>query len=171
MRSAALRLWRSLLARFDQRSARPDLIAAILALAGGAAWEYIGSRPARACPSADLRLVATSSMSNELKSHPDPSQWDEYVDFESTAWPKKERRKYWIIPSVCFNCESACGILAYLDQESLDVRKIEGNPLHPGSRGRTCAKVVVAPNQLDDPDRILYPIRRTGAVAKVAGNA
>ena len=105
-------------------------------------------------------------MSNELKSHPDPSQWDEYVDFESTAWPKKERRKYWIIPSVCFNCESACGILAYVDQESLDVRKIEGNPLHPGSRGRTCAKGVVTPNQLDDPDRILYPMRRTGARGK-----
>ena len=102
-------------------------------------------------------------MSNDLKSHPPPSEWDEYVDFESTAWPRKERRKYWIIPSVCFNCESACGILAYVDQESLNVRKIEGNPVHPGSRGRTCAKGVMTPNQLDDPDRILYPMRRTGA--------
>ena len=45
----------------------------------------------------------------------------------------------------------------------MDVRKIEGNPLHPGSRGRTCAKGVVTPNQLEDPDRILYPLRRTGA--------
>ena len=32
----------------------------------------------------------------------------------------------------------------------------------PGSRGRTCAKGVVTPNQLEDPDRILYPLRRTG---------
>jgi anaerobic selenocysteine-containing dehydrogenase len=99
----------------------------------------------------------------KFTSHPDPSQWDNYVDFESTAWPRKERRKYWLIPSICFNCESACGILAYVDQESLTVRKIEGNPLHPGSRGRTCAKGVVTPNQLDDPDRILYPMRRAGA--------
>ena len=44
----------------------------------------------------------------------------------------------------------------------MDVRKIEGNPMHPGSRGRTCAKGVVTPNQLEDPDRILYPLRRTG---------
>ena len=32
----------------------------------------------------------------------------------------------------------------------------------PGSRGRTCAKGVVTPNQLEDPDRILYPLRRDG---------
>lgn len=99
---------------------------------------------------------------SEFRSHPDPSEWDNYVDYESTSWPRKERRRYWIIPSVCFNCESACGILAYVDQETLNVRKIEGNPLHPGSRGRTCAKGVVTPNQLDDPDRILYPLRRDG---------
>ena len=30
----------------------------------------------------------------------------------------------------------------------------------PGSRGRTCAKGVVTPNQLEDPDRILYPLKR-----------
>ena len=29
-----------------------------------------------------------------FKSHPDPSQWDDYVDYESTSWPKKERRRY-----------------------------------------------------------------------------
>jgi anaerobic selenocysteine-containing dehydrogenase len=97
-----------------------------------------------------------------MKTHPSPDQWDDYVDFESTSWPRKDRRRYWIIPSICFNCESACGILAYVDKETLDIRKIEGNPVHPGSRGRTCAKGVVTPNQLEDPDRILYPLRRTG---------
>src|SRR6476646_9195424 len=97
-----------------------------------------------------------------FRSHPDPATWDDYVDFESTSWPKKDCRHSWIIPSVCFNCESACGILAYVDKEQLTVRKIEGNPLHPGSRGRTCAKGVVTPNQLEDPDRILYPLCRDG---------
>ncbi len=99
----------------------------------------------------------------EFRSHPDPSEWDEFVDFESTSWPKKDRRRYWIIPSICFNCESACGIIAYVDKDTLDVRKIEGNPVHPGSRGRTCAKGVVTPNQLEDPDRVLYPLKRAGA--------
>ena len=98
----------------------------------------------------------------KFRSHPDPSVWDHYVDYESTSWPKKDKRNYWIIPSICFNCESACGILAYVDKEKLTVRKIEGNPLHPGSRGRTCAKGVVTPNQLEDPDRILFPLARDG---------
>ena len=98
-----------------------------------------------------------------FRSHPDPSTWDHFVDYESTSWPKKDRRNYWIIPSICFNCESACGILAYVDKDTLDIRKVEGNPVHPGSRGRTCAKGVVTPNQLHDPDRILYPMRRKGA--------
>ena len=102
------------------------------------------------------------SLDDRFRSHPDPATWDDYVDFESTSWPKKDRRHYWIIPELCFNCESACGILAYVDKEQLTVRKIEGNPLHPGSRGRTCAKGVVTPNQLEDPDRILYPLRRDG---------
>ncbi len=100
---------------------------------------------------------------SDFRRHPDPSEWDNYVDFESTSWPRKERRRYWIVPSICFNCESACGILAYVDKQTLEVRKIEGNPVHPGSRGRTCAKGVVTPNQLEDPDRILYPLKRVGA--------
>jgi anaerobic selenocysteine-containing dehydrogenase len=98
-----------------------------------------------------------------FRSHPDPAQWDDYVDFESKSWPQKDRKRYWIIPSICFNCESACGILAYVDKDTLEVRKIEGNPVHPGSRGRTCAKGVVTPNQLEDPDRVLYPLKRVGA--------
>jgi anaerobic selenocysteine-containing dehydrogenase len=100
---------------------------------------------------------------SDFPKHPDPSKWDNYVDFESTSWPKKDRRRYWIIPSICFNCESACGILTYVDKDTLEVRKIEGNPVHPGSRGRTCAKGVVTPNQLEDPDRVLYPLKRNGA--------
>jgi len=63
-----------------------------------------------------------------FKSHPDPSQWEEFVDFESKSWPKKDRRRYWIIPSICFNCESACGILAYVDKETLEIRKIGADP-------------------------------------------
>ena len=118
------------------------------------------SHPGRVVSSADgWRKI--HPMSEGFRSHPDPSTWDDYVDFESTSWPKKERRRYWIIPSICFNCESACGILAYVDKETLDVRKIEGNPCIPGA-GRTCAKGVVTPNQPEDPDRIMYPLRRTG---------
>ncbi|MBL8725250.1 MAG: hypothetical protein JNK49_14475, partial [Planctomycetes bacterium] len=42
------------------------------------------------------------------------------------------------------------------------IRKLEGNPYHPGSRGRNCAKGPATLNQIHDPERILYPMRRVG---------
>ena len=41
-------------------------------------------------------------------------------------------------------------------------RKFEGNPVHPGSRGRTCAKGPATINQVHDTERILKPLKRTG---------
>ena len=38
-----------------------------------------------------------------------------------------------LVPTTCFNCESACGLLAYVDKDDLSVKKVEGNPAHPGS--------------------------------------
>ena len=68
-----------------------------------------------------------------------------------------------LVPTTCFNCESACGLLAYIDRDTMQVRKFEGNPEHPGSRGRNCAKGPATLNQITDPDRILYPLKRVGA--------
>ena len=67
-----------------------------------------------------------------------------------------------LVPTTCFNCESACGLLAYVDRETLQVKKFEGNPEHPGSRGRNCAKGPATLNQVTDPDRILFPLKRAG---------
>jgi anaerobic selenocysteine-containing dehydrogenase len=65
-------------------------------------------------------------------------------------------------PTTCFNCESGCGLLAYVDKETFEIRKFEGNPKHPGSRGRNCAKGPATHNQIYDPERILYPLKRVG---------
>nr|MBA2317613.1 molybdopterin-dependent oxidoreductase [Euzebyales bacterium] len=71
-------------------------------------------------------------------------------------------KHYMLVPTVCFNCESACGLLAWVDKETMQVRKFEGNPESPGSRGRNCAKGPATINQVTDPDRILYPLKRAG---------
>jgi anaerobic selenocysteine-containing dehydrogenase len=97
-----------------------------------------------------------------MRQHPPPDRWDDWVEFDPSAWPKKVERRYMIIPTVCFNCEAACGLLAYIDKETLEVRKFEGNPAHPGSRGRNCAKGPATLSQINDPERILYPMRRVG---------
>jgi anaerobic selenocysteine-containing dehydrogenase len=67
-----------------------------------------------------------------------------------------------LVPTVCFNCESGCGLTAYVDKQTYEIQKLEGNPYHPGSRGRNCAKGPATINQLHDPERILYPLRRKG---------
>jgi anaerobic selenocysteine-containing dehydrogenase len=97
-----------------------------------------------------------------LTSFPPHEKWDDWTELESVAWPKRVERHYMLVPTTCFNCESACGLLAYVDRETLEVRKYEGNPEHPGSRGRNCAKGPATLNQANDPDRILYPLRRDG---------
>lgn len=97
-----------------------------------------------------------------LDKFPPLDQWDHWEEYEAKSWPKKEKKAYAIVPTTCFNCESACGLTAYIDKEKGTIRKFEGNPYHPGSRGRNCAKGPATINQITDPDRILYPLKRTG---------
>ncbi|MBV8857273.1 MAG: molybdopterin-dependent oxidoreductase [Acidobacteria bacterium] len=97
-----------------------------------------------------------------LAAFPPKERWDDWVELESKAWPERSERRYMLVPTTCFNCESACGLLAYVDRETFGVRKFEGNPEHPGSRGRNCAKGPATLNQVTDPDRILYPLKRAG---------
>ncbi len=97
-----------------------------------------------------------------LTDYPPPERWDDWVEYEATSGQRREKREYQIVPTTCFNCEAGCGLLAYVDKESQKVRKFEGNPYHPGSRGRNCAKGPATINQINDQDRILYPMRRKG---------
>ena len=97
-----------------------------------------------------------------LAAYPPKERWDDWVELDSKSWPKRVEKRYMLVPTTCFNCESACGLLAYVDRETLQVRKFEGNPEHPGSRGRNCAKGPATINQVTDPDRILQPLRRVG---------
>lgn len=97
-----------------------------------------------------------------MSQYPPASEWDDWVEWDGKEWPRRVARRYTLVPTVCFNCESACGLLAYVDRETLAVRKFEGNPVHPGSRGRNCAKGPATINQVYDPERILYPLKRVG---------
>ncbi len=98
-----------------------------------------------------------------LAAFPPKERWDDWVELDTHAWPRRVEKRYMLVPTTCFNCESACGLLAYVDRETFQVRKFEGNPEHPGSRGRNCAKGPATLNQVTDPDRILFPLKRAGA--------
>ena len=98
----------------------------------------------------------------DLQKYPPHEQWHDWTELDAKAWPDKVERNYTLVPTTCFNCEAACGLLAYFDNETGEISKIEGNPEHPASRGRNCAKGPATINQIYDNERIMYPLKQTG---------
>src|SRR5450755_1440352 len=131
---------------------------------GGPDLAALGERvsAARAAVEARGETFYQGASRVHLSAFPPRERWDDWVELSSRAWPAREEVHYMLVPTTCFNCESACGLLAYVDRETRQVRKFEGNPEHPGSRGRNCAKGPATINQVTDPDRVLYPMRRAG---------
>jgi len=64
------------------------------------------------------------------------------------------------IPTTCGLCPSGCGILAFLDGDRCV--QILGNPSHPVNRGGICAKGISGLNLVNDPERLLFPMKRIG---------
>jgi len=131
---------------------------------GPGSLEVLGARVSAARAAAEARgeTFYPGASRVHLAAFPPKERCDDWVELSSRAWPAREERHYTLVPTTCFNCESACGLLAYVDAGTGQVRKFEGNPEHPGSRGRNCAKGPATINQVTDPDRVLYPLRRAG---------
>ncbi|MAE71474.1 MAG: formate dehydrogenase [Gemmatimonadetes bacterium] len=109
------------------------------------------------------RLTGHRHPDGRLSQFPPPERWNDWTEWDGRAWPKRVARRYSLVPTICFNCEAGCGLLAYVDKTTFEIRKFEGNPLHPGSRGRNCAKGPATLNQVYDSERILHPLKRAGA--------
>ena len=97
-----------------------------------------------------------------LDHYPPEEAWDDHAALDPAAWPRRVERRFRLVPTTCFNCEANCGLLAWVDKNTGQVAKFEGNPVHPASRGRNCAKGPATLNQVDDPERILHPLKRVG---------
>ncbi len=70
------------------------------------------------------------------------------------------RRYDKVVPYTCLVCNIEDGGLAYIKNGRIE--KLEGNPKHPSTRGRLCPKGNSGIYHVYDPDRILYPLKRTG---------
>ena len=66
---------------------------------------------------------------------------------------------YWRA-TVCGQCAAGCGVI--VRTRDGNANKIEGNPLHPVSRGKLCARGQAGLNELYNPDRIRGPLKRVG---------
>jgi thiosulfate reductase / polysulfide reductase chain A len=68
------------------------------------------------------------------------------------------------VETIATNCEMCfwrCGVLAEVADGK--ILKLSGNPSHPLTHGRLCAKGGAGTALLYDPDRLKYPLLRTGA--------
>ncbi|MDP4804603.1 MAG: molybdopterin-dependent oxidoreductase [Candidatus Nanopelagicales bacterium] len=122
----------------------------------------VGRGPSASPVSSDAPEFHGLRIRETVSNYPPVDTWDDVVMYDAKAHPRKVEKHYMLVPTTCFNCESACGLLAFVDKETKEVVKIEGNPAHPGSRGRNCAKGPATINQTSDPERILYPMKRVG---------
>jgi len=69
--------------------------------------------------------------------------------------------------TVCNQCSAGCGISVRIREGK--AKKIEGNPVHPVSQGRLCARGQAGLNALYNPDRIRSPLQN--ATQQGFGNA
>lgn len=66
-----------------------------------------------------------------------------------------------VFPSVCsLDCPDQCGLLIH--KEAGKIVKIEGDPAHPVTQGAICNKVRHMAERIYDPNRLRYPLKRTG---------
>lgn len=66
-----------------------------------------------------------------------------------------------VFPAVCpLDCPDACGLL--LHKENGKIVKVTGNPAHPETKGAICNKVRNMAERVHHPQRLLYPMRRSG---------
>ena len=49
-----------------------------------------------------------------LASFPPRERWNDWVELDSRAWPERVEKRYMLVPTTCFNCESACGLLSFV---------------------------------------------------------
>ncbi len=147
----------------------------------GAAFTVAGAAIAKGVFTTDAiaESVSDSKFTNtpdSLSFYPPLDQWDDFKELDGQDWKRGGiARKgvqseenpdgiyvndFAIVPTACSNCEASCGLTAWIDKKTFTVKKYMGNPLHPGSRGRNCAKGYAAQSQMYDPDRLAFPIKR-----------
>ncbi len=65
-----------------------------------------------------------------------------------------------VIKTACVRCQAGCGLLVHT--EGGKIVRIAGDPESPVSRGKLCVKGLASLEYVRHPDRLKYPLRRTG---------
>ncbi len=111
-----------------------------------------------------------------LNRYPPFEKWNSFKELSGDDWKRGgigradiKVHDYMLVPTICNNCEAVCGLTAWVDKETLTVKKYMGNPLHDASKGRNCAKGYAVSTQMYDPDRIPFPLKRAPGTKRGEG--
>ena len=85
---------------------------------------------------------------------------DGSIDIETLLQGKIDYTKAVATPTICFGCTTHCGVIGWVQDGR--VRKMEGNPLDPNSKGNICSKAQGVITATYYPERLLYPLKRVG---------
>jgi anaerobic selenocysteine-containing dehydrogenase len=96
--------------------------------------DYLGQKVAAARAEVEARgeTFYPGPSRIHLASFPPKQRWSDWIELDSRAWPERVEKRYALVPTTCFNCESACGLLAYVDKDTLQGPGYD----QPGHRSR-----------------------------------
>ena len=60
-----------------------------------------------------------------LQAFPPREKWDDWREYDVKQWPRRVEKRYMLVPTICFNCEAACGMLAWIDKDTMRIRKFD----------------------------------------------
>ena len=87
--------------------------------------------PHRGDPRGPRRQLPGKRTHEELRNFPPPEKWDHHARTTRKRTPARSPHEYMLIPTTCFNCESACGLLALRRQGRPDDHQARGQPGAP----------------------------------------
>jgi len=77
------------------------------------------------------------------------------LDYSPTTGAERK-----VVPSACWQCVARDGILCFVEDGRLE--HIEGNPKLLRTNGKLCPKGQAGADQVYDPDRLMFPMKRVG---------
>ncbi len=88
------------------------------------------------------------------------TQANEILTWGNRDFSRKTGAQLKAVPSACYQCVTRCPNVTYVEDGR--IVKIEGQVNSIRSEGVMCAKGQAGVNQSNDPDRVLYPLKRVG---------
>jgi anaerobic selenocysteine-containing dehydrogenase len=107
------------------------------------------------------KLLTIKQPDGRISQYPPSDHWDDWVEYDSKSWPQRSpAATRWSRRSASTARAPAGCSPTWTRRPSRSASSRATR--HPGSRGRNCAKGPATHNQIYDPERILYPLKRVG---------